>query len=186
MAKKYFLFDCETGGLDPSYSLLTLFGGVLDSNFNVIETIDLAIKPSSGKYIVHPMSMKTNKIDLVQHDAMAVAEKEAAGKLRSFLCRHTHAGRLIPAGHNVRLDLNFAEVLLPQFEQYVLHRAHDTASIASLAQNLGILSEGCSLSLPKICEELGIDSTGLHNAQIDFELTRQVMIQLEQRIKNRV
>ena len=81
MAKKYFLFDCETGGLDPSFSLLTLSGVVLNQQYEVLDSIDLAIKPSSGRYVLSSKAMEINKINIATHDAVAITESEAAVEL---------------------------------------------------------------------------------------------------------
>jgi DNA polymerase III alpha subunit (gram-positive type) len=177
MAKKYFLFDCETGGLDPSFSLLTLSGVVLNQQYEVLDSIDLAIKPSSGRYVLSSKAMEINKINIATHDAVAITESEAAVELGIFLAKHSDSGRsrLVPAGHNVRLDLNFVEKLLPDFGRYVVHRSHDTAAIASFCQDFGLIPESCNLSLPALCSHLNIDFTGIHNAKVDIELTRQVM-----------
>ena len=176
-AKAFFLFDCETGGLDPSFSLLTLSGAVLDEQYNVLDSIDLAIKPSSGRYVLNAKAMEINKINIAAHDAVALPEDEAAAQLGIFLAKHSDSGRarLVPAGHNVRLDLNFAEKLLPDFGKYALHRSHDTAAIASFCQDFGLIPESCNLSLPALCSHLNIDPTGIHDAKVDIELTRRVM-----------
>lgn len=180
MSKRFFLFDCETGGLDPSYSLLTLSGAVLNEDYEVIEAIDLAVKPKSERYVVHPAAMKVNKIDLVEYNAMAFTEEEAAEKLKELLVMYSGNGdsRMVPAGHNVAMDIAFAKNLLPSFGKYVLHRAHDTAGIASFCQDLGLIPANCELSLSELCTLFGIDHSGIHNAKIDVELTRQVMISL--------
>ncbi|TXH08161.1 MAG: hypothetical protein E6R04_11365 [Spirochaetes bacterium] len=181
MTNEYFLFDCETGGLTTDLSLLTLSGYILDEKFRIIDNIDLFVKPDDGVYKLNAKAMEINKINLVAHDAMAEPESVCRLKLEAFLQKHG-VGKLTPAGHNVAMDIQFAKKLLPSFGKYVTHRTYDTASLGKFACNVGII-EHSDFSLQSLCEAFGIDTKGQHNAKVDIELTRQVLVELHWRAR---
>lgn len=180
MTKEYFLLDCETGGLRTDFSLLTLSGYVLDEQFQIIDSIDLFVKPDDGMYKLDAKAMEINKIDLVTHDAVAESEMTCRQKMESFLQKHGPE-RLTPAGHNVAMDIQFAKKLLPNFNKYVTHRTYDTATLGKFAFNVGIIGKS-DFSLRALCEALGINPEGQHNAKVDIELTRKVLIELHNRM----
>ena len=65
MSKVTLAFDCETGGLDPKQAdILTLYMGILDEDFKVLEELDLKLKPNSGLPRADAGALKVNKIDL--------------------------------------------------------------------------------------------------------------------------
>lgn len=179
MTNEYFLFDCETGGLIVDMSLLTLSGYILDENFEIVDSINLFIKPNDGVYKLNAKAMEINRIDIVSHDIMAVFETVAADNFEAFLKEHSKEKRLTPAGHNVSMDIQFAKKLLPNFSKYVTHRTYDTATLGKFASNIG-LTEKSDFSLDGLCKLLGIDTSGHHTASVDIELTRQVCVKLHQ------
>ena len=68
MTKKiqYFIVDAETGGkYAKEHSLLTLYGQILNKNLNVVDEIDLVVKPDDGIYRISADALETNKIDLI-------------------------------------------------------------------------------------------------------------------------
>lgn len=185
----YFLFDCETGGIDPiTDSLLTLYGLILTEDLEEVTSIDLAIKPDDGIYKLRAEAMKINKIDIVKHDAVACKETVAANKLQSFLAvmRQYDSGgnaiQLIPAGHNPSLDINFTRQLLNKYSDgcydlYLNRRVFDTGATARFLQATGRIPKGVNCSLIGLTKYYGVtvDNTKLHNAQTDVEATLGVM-----------
>jgi DNA polymerase III alpha subunit (gram-positive type) len=153
--RKYFLFDTETGGLDAKRnSLLSLFGLILDEKLNIVDNINLNIKPDDGIYHLDIEAMKVNRIDILKHNETAIPETVAGIQLRNFLFRHSGpSSLLIPSGHNIgRLDIPMGERLV-RFEDWkrtMSHRTVDTATIAHFLILQGILPEtnNCSLKDP--------------------------------------
>lgn len=171
--KRFFLFDCETGGLEErEVSLLTLYGMILDEKLEKLATIDLKIRPPNGRYVVDIDALKVNKIDLLKHDAEAIPELEAGKKLRDFLFRNCPTnGRLIPSGHNINLDVRFAQKLVPDWKAFCAHRWLDTSTLGQALQLLGKIPGDNNGSLAKLCLHYGIDPSGNHDAKVDAEMT---------------
>jgi DNA polymerase III alpha subunit (gram-positive type) len=179
MTRRYFLFDVETGGLSAvTTSLFTLYGLILDQNLDVLDKIDLKVKPNDGIYHVSAAALKINKIDIVKHDETALPEKEAATKLRDFLFRHTSCGttKLIPAGHNIgRLDIPMLERLVSDYSALFVHRTLDTGSIGQFLQLIGVVPETNNGSLAQLSIHFGIDASKNHDAQGDVEMTHLLL-----------
>lgn len=185
--KRYFLVDCETGGLDENEtSLLTLFAKVLDSNLETIGEIDLKIKPDDGRYHIDIAAMNVNKIDLIEHSKVAIPYSLAAKQLREFLTKHSSMGanKLIPAGHNINLDVRFICKLISDWKQYTMHRWLDTSSIGHFLQQVGILPETLDGGLVSLATHYGVDCTGLHDAKIDVNITHKLIKAMSKQIKD--
>lgn len=102
---KLFVFDTETGGLDPAqHSLLTLAGVVWEDG-EIVDQIDLMIcEPIIS---TTPEAMQVNKLDLatVRRDGLKLVD--AVGKLEAFLKKHWGHDPVPLAGHNVAFDVGF-------------------------------------------------------------------------------
>ena len=179
---RYIAFDCESGGVDTDKSLLTLYMVALDEQFEPIGEIDLKIKPNAGKpYIVTGEALGINKINLVEHDKVAISESEAGAKLREFLVIHSMCGKikLVPIGHNVGFDEDFihAHVLNKrEYQQYVSYRKLDTAVVAQFLKAGARLPEVVTGSLSSLMDHYGIKFEGsAHEARADTHATVQVL-----------
>lgn len=180
--KFYFLFDCETGGLDENkHSLLTLYGLLLNQKLEILDEIDLSIKPDDGIYHVTAQAMRINKINFVEHDKNAIKYSEASKILEKKLINWTSfnknqvSTKLIPVGHNVGMDLRFGKKLLSSLEEYLSHRPLDTSTNCQFLQLKHKLPLDKEFTLGELAEFLGIDSSGAHNAKIDVHMTLKVL-----------
>lgn len=175
---KYFLFDTETGGIKKDMSLLTLYGFILDENLNILDSIDLKIKPDGGIYNISAQALEINKINLVDHDKVAISLSEAREKFKNFIWRWALTQKLTPIGHNIRFDVKFVKThLLEEWDRYFDRRHLDTASIGkflSLSGKLPKLNE-YSLSELALTLNLSIDNDKRHDAQVDAELTLNLL-----------
>lgn len=182
--KKYIVYDVETGGLHKDqHSLLTAYFKIIDQNFNPLDSLSLKIKPSDGTYHVTSGALKVNKIDLVKHNNEAITTEEARPKLIAFLSKHSASGeaKLTPVGHNVSFDEGFVEGLLENpkmgmsgkdtWEMYVSYRRLDTSSLAEALRLRGVIPASVSGSLGNLAQFFGIDSSGAHDAQVDVDMT---------------
>lgn len=178
---RYFLFDCETGGLDETTdSLLTLYGVVLNKDLTVLDEIDLMIKPDDGRYSVNIEALKINKINLLSHDETAIRYSDARTKLQNFLFKATLGDNkaLVPAGHNVNLDINFLKIMLPDYKQFLSHRVLDTGTLGQFLRLCDIIPESNRGSLSELCTHFGIDPSGAHNAKNDVLMTHKLLLKL--------
>jgi len=182
--KKYFLFDCETGGINKETSLLSLYGMILNKNLDVQDCVNLFVKPNNGIYHVEAGAMKVNKIDLIEHDKVARPAAAAAAVFEDFICRNSLGeDKIIPAGHNLSLDIDFckknflreADTNRSQWLNFFSYRSLDTATLAQGLILAGKLPERLSCSLKSLAEYFEIDYSGAHNAEFDAKLTLEIL-----------
>ena len=178
------MFDFESSGLNPqTHNPLTMSGVILNQDLTILDKISLKIKPNDGNYIVQPEAMAVNKINLLQHHEQAITESDAGRKLREFLFRNSDMGstKLIPCGHFIgELDIPFAKRLIGPYEwgKLTVYRVIDTGTISQFLILAGKLPESAGGGLGKLCSHFGIDASGVHNADVDVELTRQLLQKL--------
>jgi hypothetical protein len=157
---KYLGTDAETGGIELDKSLLSAYFVVLDENFQKVDDLYLLIKPNAGKpYVVTAEALEINKINLIEHDRVAITESEAGGKLREFLVRNATNGRLIPLGHNVTFDLEFYfEHLLNkrEFQKYASYRVADTGVVGQYLKDAKKIPDTIPGSLGSYVEYFGL------------------------------
>lgn len=173
----YLFFDTETGGLTPTYSLLTATFIAVDADFSII-SVDgypngLTLQLKYPEYFVTPGALAVNNIDIVQHDRQAVeidaAREQLLDYLRAALAK-TKKRALIPAGHNVEFDRRFVQTYLlteEEWDRYMTYPVLDTAVIARFLASAGQHDRGFSLGrlVKKFLPEL--ESSDFHNSEID-------------------
>jgi len=183
---KYFLFDTETGGIRKEMSLLTLYGHILDDNLNILDTIDLKIKPDDGVYHVNAQGLEINKINIVEHDRIAKPLSEVKTRFKNYICGWSLNQKLTPIGHNVRFDVKFVKThLLEDWDRYFDRRHIDTASIGKFLALSGIVPKLRTYSLSEMAQALMIDvnEDSRHEARFDADLTLNVLRNMTQLIK---
>lgn len=192
---KYIALDCETGGLIPkTASLLTMYLQVLDKDLNPLDSLYLRVKPNDGVYQTTGESLSINKIDLVEHDKIAIIYSKAGQELRDFLIKHSDSGKikLIPVGHNVPFDLEFLYELLlnkKEAQKYVSYRILDTSASTQFLKSCGLIPESVSGSLKSLVEYFqipGPETHGgkFHTADQDVFMTVQVLKHLISLVNN--
>lgn len=185
---KYFLFDTETGGIRKEMSLLTLYGHILDDNLNILDTIDLKIKPDDGVYHVNAQGLEINRINIVEHDRIAKPLSEVKTRFKNYICGWSLNQKLTPIGHNVRFDVKFVKThLLEDWDRYFDRRHIDTASVGKFLALSGIVPKLKTYSLSEMAQALMIDvnEDSRHEARFDADLTLNVLRNMTQLIKGR-
>lgn len=185
---KYFCFDTELGGLKKEYSLLTLYGQILNEDLNVLDEIDLKIKPDDGIYKVSADALSINRINLVEHDKISIPMSEASGKFNNFICRHSmNSGeKIIPMGHNVSLDIKFVKNYLissSEWDKHFSYRKMDCHSVAMFLGFSGYLPKYDSYSLKTLAEHYHLDTDGMHEAKKDVQITIQLFKLMSNKLK---
>jgi DNA polymerase III alpha subunit (gram-positive type) len=183
---KYFLFDTETGGIRKEMSLLTLYGHILDDNLNILDTIDLKIKPDDGVYHVNAQGLEINKINIVEHDRIAKPLSEVKTRFKNYICGWSLNQKLTPIGHNVRFDVKFVKThLLEDWDRYFDRRHIDTASIGKFLALSGIVPKLKTYSLSEMAQALmiNVNEDSRHEAKFDADLTLNVLRNMTQLIK---
>lgn len=176
----YLPMDNETGGLAENVSLLSTYLEVVDEKFNVVDALELYTKPNDSVYLVEAGGLEVNKINLIEHDKIAITYSEAGQKLYNFLKKNSNDGKikLIPVGKNVQFDvLGLQRCLLAKknMEKFVSYRQIDITGYAMGLQIKGKLPDEMSLSLSSLVEYFGIKLEGnAHEAKYDTQVTMAV------------
>lgn len=186
-------FDCETGGLDcKQHDLLTVYFCVLDDYFNVIDELDLKLKPNEGSPRVTEEAMKVTGIDLEQHlaDPQTVTYSEAQPVIAKFLAKHLVNKKprtLQPAGHNVTFDIGFLQefILKPEYwGKFFTHRIIDTTPITNFLKLIGWWPQELG-RLESIVKYLNIPLRKAHDAKADTLMFVDVLKAMVQIFKDK-
>jgi len=187
----YIVFDTETGGIGTDYSLLSAYFLAVDDNFKEISSLDLPVKPDDDVYRVCGRAMEVNKINLAEHDKIALPYKEAGTRLYNWLRGLTNDGadKSFIVGHNVGGDRDMiCRHLLSRgsWEKFTSYRLRDTQASAVFLIDCGILPTDLSGSLSSLAEFFGVnvDQNQLHNARVDAETTLKVYMALRELVIN--
>jgi len=183
MSKVTLAFDCETGGLDPKQAdILTLYMGILDEDFKVLEELDLKLKPNSGLPRADAGALKVNKIDLQAHLANpdTITYAQAKELIVPFLKRHLKkTGRysnIRPLGYNVTFDIDFVQEHIlptPEWNAIVHYGRIDPKGYTEFFKDAGWWPSDLG-TLVSVVEFLGIPMRGAHNAKEDTLMTIEV------------
>lgn len=175
----YLHLDAEMGGIDLKYSLLTAYFLITDDKFNVIDKLSLFLKPDDGIYILSAQGMSVNKIDIVQHDKIAIPYKEAKTILYKFLSKNSDNGKnkLTPVGHGVRGDItHILDKLISEgsWEQHCTYHYIDTSVVLQFLRACGKIPHHIDGSVSGMVKYLDIPmSTNVewHSAEFDTLMT---------------
>lgn len=188
MMEKYLVMDTETTGLHEDSDLLTAWFGIYNSEFELIDELELYTKPDDGFYKVTAQALGVNKIDLIRHDEIALKYKETKPLLYKFIEYHfklmndgslANPRQLIPIGQNCRYDINkICNTIISKgsWDTYVSRRPLDTMYIARWLQLIGKIPMAQSISLGDLIKYFGINIKGeLHTAKTDAICTVEVL-----------
>lgn len=178
---KFIAFDNETGGIAPETSLLTVYFAILDDQLNLIDELELYLKPNGGEpYVVEAGGLEVNKINLIEHDKKAITYSEGGQLLVKLLKKHAVGkDRLTPLGHNVPFDIDgICNNLLGRktWNQYVSYKIQDTQQCASFLQRKGYFPPDMSMSLTSLASHFNISVIGgqAHESKYDTLVTIEV------------
>jgi DNA polymerase III epsilon subunit-like protein len=177
MADSYYLaFDSETGGLEVSADMLTLYMAIVDENFKVLEELDLKLKPDGGRLPVAEAGvLKVNGIDLHKHlaDPETITYSEAKEKivvlLKKYLKKRGRYSNLTPLGQNVDFDIKFLQhhILQPEeYNKYIHYGKMDTKMISDFFKACGYFPPDVG-NLSSIAKHLNVTLSNAHNARSD-------------------
>jgi DNA polymerase III epsilon subunit-like protein len=181
----YIALDIELGGLEREHSLLTAYFSVLDEQFEEIAELYLFVKPNDDKgYVIDPEAMAVNRINLIEHDQIAIPSSEAGQLLFKFLRDWSGNGqyKLVPIGHGVIGDLQCIwEKLLRRkvFEQFCSYRKIDTSAVTQFLKAVGMFPQEVSGSLGSLIEHFKLKGvTNSHDAKDDTRATVAILQEL--------
>ena len=174
---KRLVIDTETTGLSPRLNKTLTVGMLLVD----VEKDFLDILDSNHVFIRHvgknvsPGAMKVNKINLIEHNKIAIEEDEACEEINSFIDKNRlHDTTLV--GHNFHFDRGFLNSLfkrtgiVPQ-----LHEFHeDTMRIWRGLKRERIVPFDLRSNLGTIANYFDIDYKKAHDALADCHITVRV------------
>jgi hypothetical protein len=169
----YLFMDCEMGGRDLKYSLLTAYFYVTDAKFNKLGDLYLEVKPDDGDYIVSGQGMTVNKIDLIEHDSVAFPYKMAKPLLYNFLSKMNKqvGGHLTPVGHGIKGDIDHViDKLISRgsWEQFCTYHFIDTSVVLQYLRACGMMDENCDGSVVALAKHFNIQVEGAdHDCRVD-------------------
>ena len=101
---KYLALDCETGGFEGT-SLLSLYCGVYDESFTLLDELELFLRPKDHIYNVTAEALAINKINLIEHETKAIPYNEGGTLLYNFLQKNSMEVKFfIPSGTDLNID----------------------------------------------------------------------------------
>lgn len=177
----YIGLDCETGGIGDGISLLEVFFGIYDSRLTLQDQLLLKVKPDDDIYKVQAEGLSVNRINLIEHDKIAIPYKQAKTPLYEFLKKNSQNGKikLVPIGHHVDGDIRWVcQNLISReaWEHNCSYRKLDTGTIAQFLKLKGIIPDDVSGSLSSLAKYYDLSFNGsAHEARADVDMTVQIL-----------
>jgi DNA polymerase III epsilon subunit-like protein len=180
----FFAFDSETGGLKPDQAdMLTFYGAVVDSNFKVLDEVNLKLKPNEGRLPrADAGALKVNGIDISTHlaDPATVTYAEGGALLEAMLKKHSKkVGRrlnITPFGYNVSFDEKFTWHHLlneTQWFKYMHYKKVDVMDRVDFLREAGWLPQEVA-RLGDVNDFLNLPKRAAHDAKNDTLMTIDV------------
>jgi hypothetical protein len=182
--KQLFLpLDCESGGFPKGVALLSTHLAVCDESWEIVDELELMTKPNDGHYLVSAEALEVNKINLVEHDKIAITYSAAGQELRNFLWKYSENGKikLIPMGKNVAGDITWITdnlLGMKAWSQFVSYRLYDLTPLIIYLKRKGKIAEDAPESLSGLATHFGIEADW-HTARGDNYAGIKVMKKLE-------
>lgn len=178
---KVFVFDCETGSLDPkTHSLLSIGAIVMDlDSGEILDEFESYVKlPSLSDYKVTAGAIEKNKIDIQECFEKGLTPDVIKDKLIDLYIKH---GCSMVAGHNVIFDIEWVcehlfKCTRQEFNNTFTYRYLDSLPVMRLFEGHNSVAAGASLE--KCASSLGIkikDKSKLHSALVDVKLTGAIL-----------
>lgn len=178
---KYASIDCEMGGRELKYSLLSLGIFVVTEDFKPVSRLYMDVKPDDGVYVVSGEGMEVNGIQLSRHDRLATPYKKAKSELYDFLKEVSDGGKvkLVPVGHGVQGDIAHVYKSLVSegtWHSFCTYHYLDTSVVLQYLRNIGKIPLSVDGSVEALAKFFGVHvpGTGLHNALVDAVVTMQI------------
>ena len=182
----YLSLDTESGGITHDFSLLSASPIVFDANGEVLDTLNLLLKPDDGKYIISAEAMSVNRIDLIEHDKVALKYKDSKPILYNFLKNNYEKyGTLTAVGQNIGHDISYiCDYIISSnsWTQYVDRRTVDLIALSKFFQLKGLIPMDQSLNLQLLSKFWGIavDNSETHTANYDALLNIKLFMKYKE------
>ena len=171
------IIDTETTGLSPNFNKTLTVGLLLidveKTHLNILDQGHIFVKHDN--YNSNREAMKVNKIDIEQHDLLAVHPQKACDQINSFVKKNSiHQTPIV--GHNIGFDKGFLSALFQQGEtDSLIHtESEDTMQIWRGLQKQDVIPSHLRATLGTLADHFNIDYTKAHDALADCHITAKV------------
>lgn len=159
---RFLSFDAETTSLDPHRADMVALGGIAIAHgeIEISDSIELTVRQryNSSAVTVHGITREESMAGVDVRDALAAT-------LDYF-------GNAVLVGHHVGFDIALLDTACTrEFDLQIGNRAIDTAELALLLAQEGVLPEMASFSLDSLLRIFGIEPHDRHTAAGDAFLT---------------
>jgi DNA polymerase III alpha subunit (gram-positive type) len=174
---KRLVIDTETTGLSPNFNKTLTVGLLLvDVEKDFLDILDqnhIFIK--HDHYNTTSEAMKVNKIDIDQHNKIAIPPPKACSAINTFI-DNNNAHEIPLLGHNLHFDRGFLRALFDQADALPkLHHQHeDTMYLWRNLQRAGDIPSHLRANLQTLADFFKIDYTKAHDALADCNITAKV------------
>ena len=177
---KYFVVDCETGGLNCKKNPVTQIAFLVTDGveWSVHAEESFFVKPYGGLEITkealsHSMvSLNDIKNGIDVKDVV----KELMNVFKKFKDK-SRGGELILVGHNIKFDIGFLKAMFKfcgkRFYDFVNENYIDTMMLAKMKFEGS--EDFSSLSLSSTCESFGLEVHDAHDAMVDVKNTCELL-----------
>jgi len=176
----FIFIDTETGGIGLDKSLLTASFIITDEQLKIVDKLYLSVRPDDNLYHIEAKALEINKINLIEHEKIAIPYKNAKPKVYEFIKQHSKEGadKLIPAGFGIYFDLTHVwDKLISRatWETFCSYRTMDVTSIARFLMLLGKIRSDLSGSLVSLSTYFNVYHEQEHHAESDNLATIEVL-----------
>ncbi len=182
--RRLFWFDVETTGLSAIENGIIQIAGIVEVDGSEVDSFDLRMNP--GKKIddaalaVNGVSRET----IASYPPAESAFRELLGILRRHVVPDEEASRLVPAGYNVRFDLDFLERWFieangPDLYGFITRRSLDPSRFLQDLQRYLGKDRIPSRKLERVAALFGLDGHEAHDAASDIRATREIHRRIE-------
>ena len=195
MSNYYLATDTETGGFNENTAdLLTAYFAILDENYQLIEELDLKLKPNDGRLpIAEAGALKVNGINLKAHleDINTISYKDGAEKvtnlIKKYLKKKGRYSNILLFGYNVGFDKRWLQkYLIPQdiWESMIHYKDVDVMQAVDFLKRAGWLPKELG-TLATVVKYFEISVLNAHTAKGDVLMTIDVEKKLIELMKSK-
>ena len=182
MKARYVTLDTETGGFNEhEHCLLKGCFVILTKDLEEVARLRFDLERDPMLTCTEE-ALRINKIDLVEHDRVALPKLRITQDLVSFFTgvlgeAPTKEEKLRPTGQNPWFDLRFLKAQLPQvpWDTFFHYHVLDTASVTEALVIAGKYPDNASGSLAPVAEYFGIDASQAHSEVGDVEMVIKLL-----------
>jgi len=184
---RLFVFDLETGGLDPKACAITQIAAAVveatadySSSF-ILNRMSTLVKPKDG-LIVSDEALKATGLTLKRLEEEGRDEKETIAGLSKFVAKYFgDSKRCSPFAHNSSFDMAFMEEACARCNvDLPFNRAHVCTMHMFRSLRFAGYHDSYKANLPSVASALGVmfDQTKAHDAGYDVEITANCLVKM--------